>query len=131
MTRTFTTFIAPAVAAALLLTPMAEKPAQAAALTTDNDKWEYITDSADGTLYFGGPITKVGNTAVLLIKAVNDPKRAPGEEEEFRVAFNCANRTLKETKDWEAVGSERTVGYQWFKHACGANPLKVSRTLQA
>lgn len=130
MTNTFTTFIAPAVAAALLLTPMAEKPAQAAAQTPVDDKWEYITDANDGTLYFGGAVTKVGNTAVLLIKSVNDPERPPGTEDTFRVAFNCANRTYKESNRWEPV-VEKTVGYGWFRHACGASPLKVTRTVQA
>ena len=130
MANTFTTFLAPAVAAVLLLTPMAEKPTQAAAQTPVDDKWEFITDANDGTLYFGGPITRVGNTAVLLIKSVNDPELPPGEEDQFRVAFNCANRTYKETNRWEPV-VEKTVGDHWFRHACGASPLKVSRTVQA
>ena len=95
------------------------------------DRWEFITDASDGTLYFGGPVTKVGNTAVLLIKSVNDPELPPGEEDKFRIAFNCANRTVKREKGWEGIGDNKMVGYSWFEHACSVSPLKVSRSVKA
>ncbi|ABB35424.1 hypothetical protein [Synechococcus sp. CC9605] len=127
----FTTPIAPVFAAALLLSPFAEEPSKAAAQVNVGTQWEFITDADDGTLYFGGPVTRVGNNAVLLIKSVNDPELPPGEEDQFRMAFNCANRTYKKSNGWVTVGEKGTVGYRWFKHACGASPLKVSRTVQA
>jgi hypothetical protein len=127
----FITPMAPVIAAALLLSSLAEEPAKAAAQANVGDEWEFIIDADDGTLYFGGPITRVGNNAVLLIKSVNDPELPPGEEDQFRMAFNCANRTYKRSNGWEAVGDKETVGARWFKHACGASPLKVSRTVRA
>ena len=112
----FKAFVAPALSASLLFAPLLELPAKAAS-EGKVDNWEYITDAADGTLYFGANRVKVGKTTVIEIKAVNDPDN-DGKEWTFREAFNCETQQIKGEKGWEKVPSE-TVAENWFDHACG------------
>ena len=125
----FTLAVAPDafVSSAHTTPPLAERVAAADV----SDEWEFITDSSDGTLYFGGPVTRVGNTAVLQIKAVNDPERPAGEEHQFTTAFNCAKNTIKESDGkWDDF-LDNTVGSVWLRHACGASPLKTKKSALA
>ena len=110
--------IAPVLTATLLFAPMADTPAKAATQAEPADKWEFITDAEDGTLYFGGKVTTVGKTAVLELKSVNDPDQPVGVEDDFRMVFNCSNKTFKSSTGWERVDFEK-VGGLWFSHACG------------
>lgn len=113
----FKTLVAPALTASLLFAPLLELPAKAVS-KGNVDNWEYITDAADGTLYFGANQVKVGKTTVIEIKAVNDPEEPNLPEYTFREAFNCETRQVKGEKGWEKVDTE-TVADDFFAHACG------------
>lgn len=113
----FKTFAAPVLSASLLFSPLLELPSNAAS-QGNVDNWEYITDAADGTLYFGANQVNVGKTTVIEIKAVNDPEEPNLPEYTFREAFNCETRQVKGEKGWEKVDTE-TVADDIFAHACG------------
>ena len=112
----FKTLVAPALTASLLFAPLLELPAKAVS-KGNVDNLEYITDAADGTLYFGANQVKVGKTTVLEIKGVNDPDN-DGVEWTERFAINCATRQIKSEEGWEKVDPE-TIAYEWVGHACG------------
>ena len=108
----------PLIAGTLLCAPIFEQPSHAVNQSNSSNEWEFITDAADGTLYFGGKRTTVGKTTVVEIKAINDPDEPVGEEYVLRTAFKCNANQVKGSEGWELVKPE-SVGSSWFDYACG------------
>ncbi|MDA9587425.1 hypothetical protein N9R98_01070 [bacterium] len=114
----FKQVLSPLIAGTLLFAPILGQPSHAANQSNSSNDWEFITDAADGTLYFGGKRTTVGNTTVVEIKAINDPDEPVGKEYMQRAAFKCDTNQVKGSKGWELVKS-KSVGSSWFDFACG------------
>ena len=88
----------PLITGTLLFAPIFGQPSHAANQYNSSNEWEFITDAADGTLYFGGKRTTVGKTTVVEIKAINDPDEPVGKEYMQRAAFKCDTNQVKVQK---------------------------------
>lgn len=95
-------------------------------------RWEYIVDSADGTLYFGKDIKTFDGITFMRTKHEADPDGRNGDDYAWIQPYRCDAKLWKTSAGtWETV-DPGTVGEELMKFACkGFSSVSGSRTVSA
>ena len=80
--------------------------------------WTFLTDSSDGTLYFGRNIRNYEGITFIQIKTEEDPRGNNGDNHSWNQAFNCKNKTWRQKGKGFVPVKEGKVAYEWVKYAC-------------
>ena len=106
-------------AAALVLPSPAESQA----------RWQYVTDSSEGVLYFMRNRRTYGDMTLAEFKTEEDPDGRNGEASVWTQAVNCKIGHIKGHKGWHKP-LKNTVGEDWYEAMC-ANPGKAKKFMKA
>jgi len=80
--------------------------------------WVYITDSSEDALYFGRNIRHREGITFVEIKVEDSPAGNNGDKNSWNQAFNCKNKTWRQSNVGFVPIKEGQVNFEWFKFAC-------------